>query len=66
MTFLDRSDIEFAVETLEKQLDDETARPDGGDRDVIAFAHQAISMAQPLRRMISSNMSNESMTGAET
>jgi HEAT repeat protein len=66
MTFLDRSDIEFAVETLEKQLDDETARPGGGDRDVIAFAHQAISVAQPLRRMISSNMSNESMTGADT
>ena len=59
MTFLDRSDIEFSVETLEKQLDDETARPGGGDRDVIAFSHQAISIAQPLRRMISSNLSNE-------
>lgn len=56
MTFLDRSDIEFAVEILEKQLDEETVRPGGGDSDVIAFSHQAISIAQPLRRMISSNL----------
>lgn len=58
MTFLDQSDIEFAVETLEKQLIEETAQPGGGDRDVIAFSHQAISIAQPLWRRISSSVSN--------
>jgi hypothetical protein len=50
MSFLDRSDVEFVVETLEKQLDEESARSGGGDRDVIYFSHQAISMAQPQRQ----------------
>lgn len=50
MSFLDHSDVDFAMETLEKQLDEETARSGGGDRDVIYFSHQAISMAQSMRQ----------------
>ncbi|KAL7539881.1 hypothetical protein ACHAXR_009677 [Thalassiosira sp. AJA248-18] len=54
MLLLDRSDVDFAVATLEKQLDEETSRPGGGDRDVIYFAQQAISSVGPMRRMSSS------------
>jgi hypothetical protein len=50
---LDRSDVDFVVETLQKQLDEETSRSGGGDRDVIYFAQQAISMTHPFRRMLS-------------
>jgi hypothetical protein len=58
MSFLDRSDIDFAVETLEKQLDEETVRSGGGDRDVIYFSHEAISMAKPLRHQLRRMPSN--------
>ena len=50
MLLLDRSDVDFAVETLEKQLEEETSRPGGGDRDVIYFANQGIQMAKPTQR----------------
>ena len=62
MSFLDHSDVDFAMETLEKQLDEETARSGGGDRDVIYFSHQAISMAQSMRqqpRRMSSSLISE-------
>jgi len=57
MLLLDLSDVDFVVTALEKQLEEETGRPGGGDRDVIYFAQQAISMAPSLRRM-SSTFSN--------
>ena len=50
---LDRADVDFAVETLEKQLKEETIRPGGGDRDVIYFASQAKSSAYGFFRMAS-------------
>jgi len=50
---LDRSDVDFAVETLEKQLEEEASRPGGGDRDVIYFASQAKSSAYGFFRMAS-------------
>ena len=53
MLLLDKSDVDYAVETLEKQLEEETGLPNGGDRDVIYFAQQAIAVAQPLRRLSS-------------
>lgn len=53
LPLLDRSDVDFVVETIQKQLDDETSRSGGGDQDVIYFAQQAISMSQPFRRMLS-------------
>ncbi|KAL3817412.1 hypothetical protein ACHAXA_011041 [Cyclostephanos tholiformis] len=62
VSFLDRPDVEFVIETLEKQLDEESARSGGGDRDVIYFSHQAISMAQLQRqhlRRTSSVISSE-------
>ena len=50
MLLLDRSDVDFAITTLEKQLEEEPSRASGVDRDVIFFAQQAVSM-QPVRRM---------------
>ena len=51
MHFLDKPDVDLAVSALEKQLEEEASREGGGDRDVIYFAQQAISLAQPFRRM---------------
>lgn len=51
------SDLDYCAAILEKQLEEETARPGGGDRDVIYFARQAISLAEPLLRRMSSTLS---------
>ncbi len=65
LPLLDRSDVDFVVEKLQKQLEEETSRSGGGDRDVIYFAQQAISMSQPFRRMLSrtSTCSNDDIDG---
>jgi len=52
MLLLDRPDIDFAVEILEKQLEEETSLTNP-DRDVIFFAQSAITLASPLRRQSS-------------
>jgi len=52
MLLLDRPDIDFAVEILEKQLEEETSLTNP-DRDVIFFAQSAITIASPLRRQSS-------------
>ena len=53
MYLLERSDLDYVVDTLTKQLDLESKREGGADRDVLFFAQQAISSAQPLRRQSS-------------
>ena len=50
MFLLDRSDVDFAASVLEKQLNEETNKIGGGDRDVIYFARQALALAQSFRR----------------
>ena len=39
-------DLEFIVNVLETQIQEEKTRPNGGDRDVYYFSKQAIRMAQ--------------------
>ena len=48
---LDRSDVDFVVDVLEKQLEKETNEDCGGDRDVVYFAQQALSLPRSFRRM---------------
>ena len=50
MYLLERSDLDYVVDTLEKQLDLESNREGGADRDVLFYAQQAISSAQTIRR----------------
>jgi hypothetical protein len=44
--FLDRVDADFAASVLEKQIEEENNRESGGDRDVIYFAQQALSISR--------------------
>ncbi|KAL7454108.1 hypothetical protein ACHAWC_005735 [Mediolabrus comicus] len=44
--FLDRFDADFATSVLEKQIEEENNRESGGDRDVIYFAQQALSISR--------------------
>jgi len=47
---LDRSDVDYVVSVLEKQLEEETSKANGGDRDVVYFAQQALA-SRSLRRL---------------
>jgi hypothetical protein len=54
MLLLETSDVDFSVNVIEKQLHDERGRPQGGDRDVVYFAQQALMLSQsPRRRSLS-------------
>eukprot|EP00804_Cyclotella_cryptica_P018776 CCRYP_007252-RA/>CCRYP_007252-RA protein AED:0.14 eAED:0.15 QI:0/0/0/1/1/1/2/0/1534 len=50
MFLLDRTDANFAMTVLEKQLEDEKNRAGGGDRDVIYFSQQAMLVLHSPRR----------------
>lgn len=50
MYLLERSDVDYVVDKLEKQLDLESKREGGADRDVLFYAQQAIVSAQTLLR----------------
>lgn len=53
MLLLQKTDANFAVSILERQLEDERGRPGGGDRDVLYFSQQAILTLEQPRRMSS-------------
>eukprot|EP00970_Alexandrium_tamarense_P004155 scaffold695_cov196-Alexandrium_tamarense.AAC.17 len=60
MLLLETSDVDFSVNVIEKQLHDERGRPQGGDRDVVYFAQQALMLSQsPRRRSLSHSLSME-------
>ncbi|KAL7484354.1 hypothetical protein ACHAW6_009992, partial [Cyclotella cf. meneghiniana] len=53
MPLLDRTEADFAMTILEKQLEEEKSRPRGGDRDVLYFSQQAMLVLQSPRRLSS-------------